>query len=176
MTAGDTQVSLRQEDAKLVFLALAYHLGRPGSELDPISKQPVVHGLADVARDLQPQLRSAVATVALNADQATRLLSAMAGSITELKAYPLLELQAGRARKSTVPGFDTTLLHLFPDVEDDTENAIDLAERMLLLRRRIAPEFGEGRRAAVDQAPKAAGRPKPGWWPFGREGGNRGAT
>ena len=45
------ELQLRQEDANLVFLAVAYHLGRPGSELDPITKLPVEHGLADVARE-----------------------------------------------------------------------------------------------------------------------------
>jgi hypothetical protein len=44
----EVELQLRQEDAKLVFLAVAYHLGRPGSELDPITKQPVEHGLAEM--------------------------------------------------------------------------------------------------------------------------------
>jgi len=62
---AEIELQLRQEEARLVFLAVAYHLGRPGSELDPITKQPVEHGLAEAARDLQPQLRLAVATLRL---------------------------------------------------------------------------------------------------------------
>ncbi len=85
-------LQLRQEDAKLVFLAIAYHLGRPGSELDPITKLPVEHGLAEVARDLQPQLQNAITEIRLIDAQLQRLLSGMLGSITELKAYPMLEL------------------------------------------------------------------------------------
>jgi len=81
------ELQLRQEEAKLVFLAAAYHLGRPGSELDPLTKQPVEHGLAELARELQPQLHLAVATVRLDEAQTRRLLSGMLGSITELKAY-----------------------------------------------------------------------------------------
>ena len=88
------ELHLKQEDTKLVYLAVAYHLGRPGSELDPVTKQLVEHGLAEVARDLQPQLGLATASINLNADQITRLGSGMYGSITELKAYPMLELQA----------------------------------------------------------------------------------
>ena len=41
-------------DARLAYLALQYHLARPGSELDPETKQPTAHGLAGVARSLEP--------------------------------------------------------------------------------------------------------------------------
>ena len=68
---------LQPDDAKLVYLAVAYHLGRPGSELDPITKMAVEKGLASTARELQPQLRMAVARVTLDADQTKRLQSAM---------------------------------------------------------------------------------------------------
>ena len=133
-------LQLSQEDAKLVFLAVAYHLGRPGSELDPLTKQPVEHGLAETSRELQPQLRNAVAQVRLLDAQLKRLQSGMLGSITELKAYPMLDLRRtddGAGRRSSVPGFDRNLLHLFPEVEEDVENALGLAERMLLLKRRL---------------------------------------
>lgn len=167
--ADVTQYSLRAEDARLAFLAVAYHLGRPGSELDPLTKQPVEHGLAEVARELQPQLRQAVATISLNPDQTKRLLSGMNGSITELKAYPMLQLRDEGQRLSSVPGFDRTLRHLFPEVEEDIENAIDIAERMLMLRRRFGEQAGVKRQLDED-APRdpPAGSKKPGWWPFGR--------
>src|SRR5262245_50883671 len=115
-------LQLRREDAKLAFLAIAYHLGRPGSELNPDTKMPVEHGLAEIARDLQPQLAQPVATIRLLDSQLTRLQSAMLGSITELKAYSMLEVRptpSGQGRRSTVPGFDSSLLHLFPEIEDD---------------------------------------------------------
>ena len=160
-------IQLRQEDAKLVFLAVAYHLGRPGSELDPITKQPVEHGLAEVASSLQPQLHSDTATISLRENQARRLLSGMLGSITELKAYPMLELRRdpqGNGRRSTVPGFDRSLLHLFPEIEDDVEESLSLAERMLLLRRRLEAETAAIEPdEPIDEAPK---RRK--LWPFGK--------
>lgn len=165
----EVTIQLRQEDAKLVFLAVAYHLGRPGSELDPMTKQPVEHGLAEVAAALQPQLRLAVASITLNANQAQRLHSGMLGSITELKAYPMLDLRIdenGAGRRSTVPGFDRNLLHLFPEIEEDTEESLAIAERMLLLRRRL-DEATAG--LEDDEEPPAAETPKrKGWWPFGR--------
>ena len=43
----------------------------------------------------------------------------------------------GGGRRSSVPGFDRTLRHFFPEVEEDPDNAIDLAERLLLLKRRL---------------------------------------
>src|SRR5579864_4517322 len=89
----DLELQLKQDDAKLVFLAVAYHLGRPGSELDPLTKQPVEHGLAETARELQPQLRMAVSTLRLNQLQTRRLLSGMLGSVSELKTYPMLQLR-----------------------------------------------------------------------------------
>jgi hypothetical protein len=160
------ELSLRQEQAKLVYLAIAYHLGRPGSELDPITKQPVEHGLAEVARDLQPQLRNAFARLTLNEDQLRRLTSGMLGSITELKAYPMLQPLAdvdGGGRRSSVKGFDRSLRHLFPDVDEDAEAAYDVAESMLMLKREV------DRRVAAAPAPsQPAPERKRTWWPFGR--------
>jgi hypothetical protein len=162
----DIELQLRQEDAKLVFLAVAYHLGRPGSELDPITKQPVEHGLAEVAAELQPQLRLAVMRVFLRENQLSRLLSGMLGSITELKAYPMLELRSDGegGRRSSVAGFDRSLRHLFPEVEEDPENALDLAERMLMLKRRFDEKMADLPREP--EAPEE--KQRRGWWPFRR--------
>ncbi len=164
------QLQLRQEDANLVFLAVAYHLGRPGSELDPITKQPVEHGLADVARELQPQLRLAVSEISLNPDQLKRLQSGMLGSISELKTYPMLQLRLdenGSGRRSSVPGFDRTLLHLFPEVDEDVEESLAVAERMLLLKRRLDERIAsEPEEPEQQQQPEKGSRK--GWWPFGR--------
>jgi hypothetical protein len=162
----EVTLQLRSEDAKLVFLAVAYHLGRPGSELDPVTKMPVERGLSEVAAGLQPQLRMAVASVTLRHNQAQRLLSAMLGSITELKAYAMLGAgtQEAPGHRSTVPGFDGSLRHLFPEVEEDAEAPLDLAERILLLRRRIEDEVAD----LEEETPESAPKQRKGWWPFGR--------
>jgi hypothetical protein len=166
--ASEVTLQLKQEDAKLVFLAVAYHLGRPGSELDPITKQTVEHGLAEVAASLQPQLRMAVSTIELRANQSRRLLSAMLGSITELKAYAMLgagSRESGTGHRSTVPGFDSSLRHLFPEIEEDPDAALAIAERLLVLRRRLDEETAD-----LSGEPEAAPevRKRKGWWPFGR--------
>jgi hypothetical protein len=162
-------IQLQQSDARLVFLAVAYHLGRPGSELDPLTKQPVEHGLAEVAAGLQPQLAGEAATVSLSQDQAKRLLSGMLGTISELKAYPMLGLRAGPdGRRSTVPGFDRSLTHLFPAVEEDSQVSLDVAESMLMLRRRLEDELA-GLLAEPAEATAPAPKQRRGWWPFGRK-------
>jgi len=165
---AEIQLQLRQEDAQLVFLAVAYHLGRPGSELDPTTKQPVARGLAETSRVLQPQLPMAISTIELNQDQWRRLGSAILGSISELKAYPMLQPRPdseGGGRRSSVPGFDSTLRHFFPEVEEDAGNAIDLAERLLLLKRRLDEKTAG---FEWEPAPVEAESKRKGFWPFKR--------
>ena len=152
-------------DARLVYLALQYHLARPGSELDPETKQPLAHGgLAEVAQALDPQLDQAVATIELSAYQHQRLFSAISGTLNELKTYPLLEPvppERGGGRRSTVTGFDAVLRRLFPHVNEDPEETLKLAGHLMALRRRLerAPEP-----AAIDKA--SAGPTRGRWWRF----------
>ena len=150
-------------DAKLIFLALQYHLARPGAELDPESKQPMAHGLAEVAQALEPQLQRAVATVELSEYQRQRLLSAIAGTMNELKTYPLLDAvppERGGGRRTTVPGFDAVLRRLFPEVDEEPDEAPQLAGHFMSLRRRLED-------AAAAAAEEEASTPaRPPWWRF----------
>ncbi len=150
-------------DAKLIYLALQYHLARPGAELDPESKQPMAHGLAEVAQALEPQLQRAVATVELSEYQRQRLLSAIAGTMNELKTYPLLDAvppERGGGRRTTIPGFDAVLRRLFPEVEEEPDEAPQLAGHFMSLRRRLED-------AAAAAAEEEASTPaRPPWWRF----------
>jgi hypothetical protein len=164
------ELRLPPNEAKLVFLAVAYHLARPGSELDPETKLPVQHGLAEVSSALQPQLRQAVASVKLSAHQLERLGSAILGAINELKVYPMLEPrppEEGGGRRSTVPGFDRTLRHLFPAVEEDPDEATALIEPFMTLRRRLDGALREAGEEGQRLAPSPRRRP---WWQFWRHG------
>ena len=150
-------------DAKLIYLALQYHLARPGAELDPESKQPLAHGLAEVAQTLEPQLHRAVATVELSEYQRQRLLSAIAGTMNELKTYPLLDAvppERGGGRRTTVPGFDAVLRRLFPEVDDEPDEAPQLAGHFMSLRRRLENAAA----AAAEEEASATARPP--WWRF----------
>jgi hypothetical protein len=157
------ELRLRPAEAKLFFLAVAYHLARPGSELDPETKLPVQHGLAEVSGALQPQLRQAVASVTLTTHQLGRLSSAILGAINELKVYPMLEPrppEEGGGRRSSVPGFDRTLRHLFPEVDEDPDGATALIEPLMALKRRLDSAL----RQARDEEQRAAPPRRRRWW------------
>jgi hypothetical protein len=91
----------------------------------------------------------------------------MHGSISELKTYPMLQPRPdedGGGRRSSVPGFDRTLRHFFPEVEEDPYNAVDIAERMLMLKRR----FDEKTAGFEWDPPAPEPAKKRGFWPFKR--------
>lgn len=132
-----TSYQLASLDARLLYLALRYHLARPGSELDPETRQPATHGLTEVAQALEPQLGSAVATIELSAFQHRRLLDAISGTMNELKTYPLLDPLPGGGRHTALPEFDTVLRRLFPEVEQEPDEAPQLAAHLIALRRRL---------------------------------------
>ncbi len=155
-----TTVQFTNLDARLAYVALQYHLARPGSELDPATKQTSAHRLSDVANELEPQLDRASATIELSDEQRRRLVSAIAGAMNELKASPLL---AGGGR-TMVPAFREALQRLFPDAADDADESTQLAGHMLTLRRRleqIEPEPAAGRE-------NGGGRR---WWRFWKRPG-----
>jgi hypothetical protein len=152
------ELRLEPAQARLVSLALAYHLARPGSELDPATKLPVQHGLAEVSNALQPKLREAVASITLSTHQLERLSTAVLGAINELKVYPLLEPrppEEGGGRRTSVSGFDRTLRHLFPEVEEDPDAATTLIEPLMALKRRLD---GALRQAADEERPPGPSR------------------
>jgi hypothetical protein len=60
------------------------------------------------------------------------------------------------------------LTHLFPAVEEDSQVALDVAESMLMLRRRLEDEFAE-LLAEPEEIAAPAPKPRRGWWPFGRK-------
>ena len=148
-------LQLSSMDARLTYLALQYHLARPGSELDPETRQPAEHGLGEVAAALEPQLELAVATIDLQGPQHERLASAIAGAINELKAYALLD----EGRRTTVPTFHETLRRLFPQVAGEPEEASQLAGHLLALRRRIE-------RSAAQEAPPSETPTRRSRWRF----------
>lgn len=160
-------LSFRNEDARIVALAITYHLGRPGSETDPATLQRHDLGLAPVGRALDPQLAMAEVRLDLSPHQLHRLDEALLGTVNELKQYDVSH------RKSSVPNFETAIELLFPELtpehegHEDMPGPLDLVTRIVMLRRRLDPVVREAdaeleaQRAAAEEAQRQANRR---WW------------
>jgi len=136
-----TRFALRlpQRQARLVALAVAYHLARPGSELDHESMQEYEHGLAELPEVLEPQLEADAATLEVQPFQVILLATALSSVVNELKMYSVFDTMAGGSGRprSTAPGFDDRLRSLFPEVAADPSAASDLAGEATVLRRQL---------------------------------------
>jgi hypothetical protein len=133
------RIKLPQHQAKLVALAITYHLARPGSELDPDTMSQFKHGLAELLPIVEAQLEEREATFDLNALQGMLLSTAFSSTLSELKMYSVFDRMAEGSRRprSTAPGFDDRLRSLFPAIAGDPSYASRLAEDMALLRREM---------------------------------------
>jgi len=162
-----TRFSLRlpQRQTRLVALAVAYHLARPGSELDHDTMREYQHGLAEVPHTLDPQLDAQEATLELGPLQVTLLSAALSSVVNELKTYAMLDITPVGRPRSAAPGFDDKLRSLFPEVAADPPAASDLAGEAAMLRRQLprarARELLDEQRTA-DQKPRARKKP----WQF----------
>ena len=160
LTMRSMTVALRlsAEDVLLVRLALLYHLARPGAELDTSTGQLAEHGLAEVDAALAEREDAAV-SLELTDGQRHRLLEAMLGCVNELRVY---HLNGGAA--SMVAGFNETARRSFPPIAGDPEAALDVAESMLMLRRRL-----NASRSVAEPRSRSAEPPRRGRWPFRRQ-------
>jgi hypothetical protein len=140
-------MALPQRQARIVYLALRYHLARPGSEVDPETLQEYARGLAEVRPHLEAQLEAEEATLELTPFQLIRLDTALLSIINELKTYPLLDTMAGGSQRprSLAPGFDELLRRLFPQVAEDASSALDVAEEALMLHRALRAHVARAR-------------------------------
>ena len=167
-----TRLGLRlpNHQARLVALAVSYHLSRPGSEIDPDTLREYERGLAVLLPVLEPQIGGGHVVVELSPLQATLLSTAMSSVVSELKMFSLFDTMAGESGRprSTAAGFDSRLMQLFPEVSNDPSVASELAEDMTMLRRELplerARELLEEERRTAEEAEKARRR----WWQFWR--------
>ena len=155
---------LPQRQARLVALAVAYHLARPGSELDRETLQDYEHGLAEVPAALEPQLDAESAMLELSSLQVTLLATAMSSVVGELKMYSVFDTMAGESARprSTAAGFDERLRALFPEVAAEPAAADALAGEMTMLRRELplarARELADETRRLAEEAKGGKGR------------------
>jgi hypothetical protein len=125
-------LKLTHDEPRLVYLALVYHLGRPGSEIDAATRTPVAHGLRERKVALGNALAAPEAVIELDAWQYERLLSAIYGCVNELRVH---HMRGGAP--STVERFTETARTLFPELMSEQEGALTLSEAMMMLHRRI---------------------------------------
>ena len=146
---------LRNHHARLIALAISYHLSRPGAELNPDTLAEYHHGLGELLPLVMAQLDEDTVEFELTPLQAVLLSTATSGVISELKMYSVFDTRSGDSRRprSTAPGFDETLRELFPEIAGDAHHASTLAEEMTLLRRDLpsarAREIIEAERQAA---------------------------
>ena len=154
-------LQLTHDEPRLVYLALVYHLGRPGSELDPETKLPLARGLRDVKVALGGDIESDAAVIELDGAQYRKLLSAIYGCVNELRVYHMRGGAGG-----TTERFNETARALFPALGSDAAAALDVAEAMMMLRRRLERAV---ERAAAEGGAAPEVRPgKRRFWRFGR--------
>lgn len=163
-------LTLPQHEARLAFLAVLYHLARPGSEIDRDTLTVVQHGLTEIVPQLEEQIEANSARLELSAYQLTRLSEAMLGAINELKAYPMMDAMSADSQRprSTAAGFDEAMRRLFPRAALDANYATRLAEDMLMLWRRLESGVSQAQRELDTQRRTQEATRRKGFWPFGR--------
>ena len=162
-------VRLPRHQARLVALAISYHLSRPGSEIDPETLSEYRHGLGELRPELDSQLDGDSALVELSPLQTTLLATSLSSVASELKMYSVFDTMAGTSRRprSTAPGFDERLRTLFPEVAGDSAYASQLAEDIIMLRRELP--LGRAREVIKEAREAAAARrARKRWWQFWR--------
>jgi hypothetical protein len=162
-----TRFALRlpQHQARLVALAVAYHLARPGSELDPETLSDYAHGLRELQPVIEAQVESDSAMLDLTPLQAVLLSTALSSVVSELKMYSVFDTMSGASRRprSTAPGFDERLRSLFPAIAGDAEFASRLAEDMTILRREL-PSVRAREVIAEEKRAAEEARSRKRWW------------
>jgi hypothetical protein len=162
-----TRFALRlpRHQARLIALAVSYHLSRPGSEIDPNTLGDYVHGLREVQPVIDAHLDQDMATLELTPLQTKLLATALSSVVSELKMYSVFDTMSGASRRprSTAPGFDERLRSLFPEIAGDPGYASQLAEDVTLLRRELPLARAQEVIADEREAAEAARRRKK-WW------------
>jgi len=160
-----TLMQLRNEDARIAYLATVYHLGRPGSEVNRDAPQKHDLGLRHVHDEVLPRLNQAVVEFDLSPYQLVRLGEALLGVTNELKQFGIAE---GR---SAVPRFVDAMHFLYPESAEEPGVALDIVAHAVMLHRRLGPAIA-GAQQAVARASAGSATPADGnaarrpWWRF----------
>ena len=160
---------LPPHQARLVALAVSYHLSRPGSEIDPETLSDYRHGLRELQPTLESHLDEDSVDLELNPLQTVLLSTALSSVVSELKMYSVFDTMSGASRRprSTAPGFDDRLRSLFPEIAGDSAYASQLAEDATMLRREL-PSARAREALEEEKTAREAARARKKWWQFWR--------
>ena len=86
-----TLLQFRNEDARIVYLATVYHLGRPGAESRAVASDAGGQGLQAIYDEVLPRLNQAVIEVEASPQQILRLNDALLGVANELKQFGIAD-------------------------------------------------------------------------------------
>jgi hypothetical protein len=156
---------LSQHQARLVALAVAYHLSRPGSEIDAETLSDYAHGLRELQPVIDAQVQEDAADLQLTPLQAVLLSTALSSVVSELKMYSVFDTMSGGSRRprSTAPGFDERLRSLFPAIAGDPDYASRLAGDVTMLRREL-PSSRARELIEEEKRVAAEARSRRRWW------------
>ena len=155
-----TRLQFQNNDARIAYLAVVYHLGRPGSEIDPDGLGEHPAALRPLLEGLRLQIDQAVVTIEANSGQVQRIGQALSGVSNELRQY-------GLSGTSIVAGFAKTVERFWPEVEGDESEAVDLVQFAVMLRRRLNSVIAEAEselraEAEAEEVAREARRGR--WW------------
>lgn len=162
-----TKLQLRNEDARIAYLATIYHLGRPGSETHPDTLQKHDLGLQAIHDEMLPNIEQAVVEIEASPFQLMKLNEALHGVTNELKQFSIAEGRSG------VPQFADTMAWLYPETSEDPGSAMDIVTHAVMLQRRLGGAVANAQaeiaaqRESQDDTRRARGEPgdRP-WWKF----------
>ncbi len=167
-----TELSLTPDQARLVSLAVAYHLGRPGAEIDRATMAQSTHGLRMCSAILEAQRELPLVKLTLDAHQLRLLLEAMLQCINELKVLAMLDppWAPGQGSGHSVNiAFEQAAAELYPGLRREPAASEAISASMFTLHRRLTGALRDDANLAYEQGVRLGGRPRTArrpWWRF----------
>ena len=118
----------------MLYLALLYHLARPGSEIDPETSKTHVAALAPVMHFLTSVINEPIIELSCLPKQVERIDTALSGLSNELRQFVL-------SSSSVVPNFENTLIKFWPDVISDSNKLEEIMMLTMMTRRKLEVFF-----------------------------------
>ena len=127
-------ITLQQDEPKILYLALLYHLARPGSEIDPETGKAHIAALKPVMHFLTSELNKAIIELNCLPKQIERIDTALSGLSNELRQYVL-------SSSSVVPNFENTLIKFWPEIAVDSNKIEEIMMLTMMTRRKLETFF-----------------------------------